>query len=53
MNEIKYAFSMPKSNSEFVLLLDEAVRIGKDLNQQLKQVTELLEASCHAMEVVA
>ena len=43
MTEYIYTFKEPKTKAEFILLLKDATRIGNELNNQLDELTRILE----------
>lgn len=43
MSKYIYAFKEPKTKADFILLLDEAINIGKELNNQLDELTRIMK----------
>lgn len=46
MSKIDGTFRAPSNKAEFIQLLDEAIRLADDLNEQLDKMGDILAAQC-------
>lgn len=53
MSTNNYTYSEPKDKAEYISLLNEAIRIGKELNKQLDQITIILEEEYSSSAIAA